>query len=111
MTEEVLDPDRIVREVTRVAGNRIVEVDLALLDELHDERRRERLGLRRDVVDRVRGGGDAVLVIGVSESFRPQHLLILDDGGGQAGDAKARTEVLDLGLESSQPRFFARCLR
>ena len=93
----VFDPSQDQPDLTR-----LVEVEPPLLDELHDKRRPDRLGLRRDVIDRVRRGGDAVLDIGVAESSGPHDLLILDDGGGQAGNPELRANCLDLALELRQ---------
>jgi hypothetical protein len=100
MAEQVPDADRIARDLARVARGRFVEVELALLDELHHERRRHWLGLGRDVIDGLRRGGDAAFDIGIAESLRPQDLLVPEDDRGHAGDEEARSERFCLLLET-----------
>ena len=71
MAEQVLDPDRLILEITRVMGHRLVEIQFPLLHELHDERRRERLGKGSDVINRLRRGADVAFDVGETESLRP----------------------------------------
>ena len=59
VTEHVADGRVCLRNRGRVSADRIVECQRPALDALHQQRRGERLGQRRDVVQRVWRGGDA----------------------------------------------------
>ncbi len=86
VAEQVLDPDAVVLDLGHVARHRRVEVELALLDELQHEDRRERLGDRGDVVKRVRRRGHATLHVRVAEALGPEHLAVLENRGRKAGN-------------------------
>ena len=78
-----------------------VEVDQASLHRLHRGRRDDRLGDRREHVDRVRRRLPVVLEVRPSERMGPEHALIADDARGDGGHprlghlrADVRVEVL-----------------
>src|SRR5262245_3416431 len=105
MTEDVLDLYGVVLEVAGVTGHRLVEVEFSLVDELQDQRGREGLGDGREVEDGVRGDGDAVFEVGETETLRPEHLLILNNGGGHAGNLEKSAKNIDLLLKTLQSFF------
>ena len=105
MAEQVLDLDAVVLDLGHVARHRRVEVELALLGELQHEDRRERLGNRGDVIERIRRGGYATLDVRVAEPLGPEHLAVLENHGGDAGDLQplaigfeVLAETLDAGI-------------
>ena len=108
VAEQVLDPDAVVLDFGHVARHRRVEVELALLDELQHEDRRERLGDRGDVVERVRRRGHAALDVRVAEPLGPEHLAVLENHGGEAGDLQSLAigfEVLAEAIDTDVVRF------
>src|SRR5207237_7526453 len=102
---------RLILEVVRVVGGRLVEVELFLLDELHDQRRAEGLGQRRDGVHSVRRCGNAILHVGETESAGPEDLLILEYDDRECGNLEARPKDIDSFLETPQPFLLCRRLR
>ena len=57
-------------ELRQVCAHGGVELDVAALDETHDRRRRERLGDRTDLEERVRGDVERMLDAGDAERRR-----------------------------------------
>ena len=95
----MLDPDRVVLEIIRVPRHGLVEVELALFHQLQDQDRRERLGQRGDVVERVGRGGDALLDVRIAETPGRLHFAILHHHDGQAGDLEGVAVGFDLAFE------------
>lgn len=58
-----------------VASHRVVQTDGTLLDELHEDGGRQRLGHRSEVIGRGRGRRDLGGDVGETEAIRPQELL------------------------------------
>ncbi len=77
MSDQVLDLDRVVLEVGRVMRHRLIE--FSLFHQLHDEGRRERLRDGGDGIKGVRGGGNPVLEVSVTEPSFPHYFLVLHD--------------------------------
>ena len=94
---------RPVRGLGEVLRERVVEVELALVPELHDGRRRERLRDRRDRVPRLRRRLDPALRVSVSERLRPDGLARAEDRAGDARQPAGR-----LRLEREAPEAFLR---
>ena len=57
------------------------QLDLSLLNELHQNRRRKRLSQRSEVVGSMFGGWNPILNICIAETLRLNHFLIFHDDG------------------------------
>jgi hypothetical protein len=102
VAEQVLEPDRAVLELGGIPGHGLVEVEPALLGELQQQGRGQRLGERGDVVERLRRRGDLAVGIGEPEPLAPDHLLVADDDRGHSWDLQPGTERFDLLLKALQ---------
>ena len=88
-----------VRHVGAVLGDRVVELELAFLHQLEDDRRRVHLGVAGDapvVVDRRRG---VLAELGGAERRRPVALVARPDQHGRAGNGVVLQELDDLRLQ------------
>src|SRR5689334_11464029 len=85
--------------VRRVLRHWIVEADLPLFDETQQENGPDRLAERRDVVRRVRRGGNLMLDVRESVAATPDHDIVIGDGGREPGDAEARPERVERAIK------------
>ena len=85
------------REFLQIALQGLVDVQLALLHQLHGSGGGEQLGNRADPVDRLRCGRPLVGQIGKAETFRPDHPLVVHQGDRKAG------HVISFHLLADQP--------
>jgi hypothetical protein len=113
MAEHLPDSDRFVSlvlqsEVGKVFDDRHVEIHFALLDELHDRGRNERLGDRSHVEQRLRCDR-VVLAIDVSqaESGGVDDLLIANYSDGKAWNFLLSHHLLDHWLKLERERVFS----
>jgi hypothetical protein len=67
-----------------VLRDRVVELELALIPELHDGRCRERLRDGGDAKERFRCRRDAPLPVGLTKASRPDEILIVNDPDGES---------------------------
>ena len=88
-----------------VLVERVLEVELALVAQLHDRRRGERLRDRAEAVLRVGRRLALRLDVGRADRGLPDDLAVAEDGGGDARQALvallAADEPLELGREGS----------
>ena len=78
---------RRVRRALDVPVERVLEVELARVAQLHDRRGRERLRDRADAVLRVRRRLDLRLDVRGADRFLPDELAVAEDGGARLGSA------------------------
>lgn len=86
-----------------VGPNRPIDVNPALLGELHGARGGEEFGNRTDLIHRLGTGAHILCLVGKTESLRPQHTLVIDER-----DARTRDVVLTHLLGDEPARVFAR---
>ena len=82
--------------VRKVGGDGIVELEPTVLDQRHDRGRRELLGQRGQLEDRVGRDGSVVLEVGDAVTLQLHDRAIADDGHGQARDAAGVHLALDV---------------
>ncbi len=91
-------------EVAEVARHRDVEVEDALLHELHDRDVRDELGDRAHAVDVAGRELRRPVLVRPAERRRPDDLLVLHEGDGEAGDPLVLALVLGEALERGRQR-------
>ena len=74
------------RKLGKVGLQWPVDVEFALLCKLHCRGRREKVGKRPDPVNRLRGRDQFLFFISISETFRPDHLLVVHQRDAQSDD-------------------------
>ena len=103
MREEPADARRVRRTVD-MPVERVLEVELARVAQLHDRRRGERLRDRADAVLRVGSRIEARLDVGGADRGFPDELAVAQHGGGKAGQPllslRAAHALLELGHEA-----------
>jgi hypothetical protein len=85
MGHQLAQGNRLMKRIRRVkigkvASDRGVKVESALLDQLHDGHVREQLGNRANPVDRVGRGRNLGLEIGEAKAFCPDDFLVVHQG-------------------------------
>ena len=86
---------RVVDLEVEVVADRVVESQLARLDEVHESDSGDRLGDRGQHEGGPRGDGAVLLPVGQSVALAPQRVFAAGDAGGQAGHIRR----LQLGLD------------
>src|ERR1044071_2378527 len=92
MAEELAERDRGEFEGGEYVDGRVVgldrgiEIESALLDELHDGDGVEQFGDRAGAVDGVGGGGGLARFVGEAEAGGKNGFLVMDQSNGQPGD-------------------------
>ena len=82
-------------EIRQGGHQRLVDVELALLGQLHGCCRGKDLGDRAGAIHGFRCGRNLVFQVGVSVAFLPDHFLIVDQCNAQAGDVVIRHFAVD----------------
>jgi hypothetical protein len=95
-------------EFGRILRHGLVEVQLALLDQLHQQRGRERFRERGDPIVGLGHGRNLVLDVRKPDALRPQELLVLDDGRRDARNLERLPQVVELLLEPLDPLVYRR---
>jgi hypothetical protein len=107
VSEDVTHGDRsaseALPELGRIFRHGLVEIQLALLHQLHQQRGREWLGEGGDPVVGPGRGRNRVLDVRKPDSLRPQELLVLDDGRRDAWDLERLAQVFQLPFEPLDP--------
>ena len=104
--QQVAYRDRLprLRRAREVPRHRVVELDLAFLDQEHDRRRRELLGHGRQLEDGVRRHRDVVLHVGETVAAHLHELAVAGDGERRAGDVAPLHLGLDVLVDRIGPR-------
>ena len=92
----------VIGEVDAVVDDRVVQVDEAGLDELHDQGRSDRLRHRCQVVRRVGGRQDPVLDVGVAEALGPHQFPIANDSRRHARDGQGLPHLVERRREAHE---------
>jgi hypothetical protein len=123
MRQQVANGDRPLRRPRLVSGVRfvelrdddgvlvlgqvfrdiVIELQLALVDEHHDRRRRHRLGHRRDVEDRVLGHRHVPRDAHLAERLVVEHAVATDDRDYDAGHVAPGDRLLQVAGERGAP--------
>ena len=90
--------------VAEVPGQRRIEVEPSLLDQLQRAEREDGLGHRAGFEDRVGRHRVAAAGIADAEALRPAHAAVLDDGDGHPGHVVLLHQDRDLLLQPRQVR-------
>ena len=90
MGHQVAQSDRLIERVLRVKirqifGDRFIEIEDSLLDQLHHREVGKQLGHGADAVNGRGGGWDLGLRVAEAESRRPDDLLIVHQGDRKGG--------------------------
>ncbi len=89
-------------EPRQVIDHPIVHLQLALLGQLLQRRRGERLGVGRDRKQRVRIDLVRLADLAQAETLFHHHLAVLDDGHGDARHVEGLARAVDVGAEILQ---------
>jgi hypothetical protein len=114
MREQVTDrelargPWIIELELGDVFGNAVVELELALIDEHGERRRRHRLGGRSDGKARVLVGRLRSSLLQHAVAFGEDDRIVFDDRDGERGDAPLSGGLCDVLVERGPVGFVLR---
>ena len=88
--------DALDGEVRQVRGDRLVEIEEAVLHREQHRSRREGLGRRLQAEEGVRGDRCRRVAIGDPEPFRPHDAVVIDNRDRQPGDSLLLHQMRDL---------------